>query len=1587
MKMKAFFQITVSALFATGLLTFVMLWNPVVQVYQNTDPGDQDTLKSNIVGPLIFKGTVEELTRPIKSAIVTVYEDADGTKEQMTEIKKVVTPGNGTFELKFEINKFYLITVEKAGYTTKGVDIDTDVRLARSQHTKVPPFAFKVDMVQDKDGLSFKKSVANVFYQIKRNEFDYELDYSKEELEEEERLLREQEEKRKFAELAAQKKFEMDEAAKLLREMDDASMEEKIKAAVTIGNEDRQKTIAALSEAFAVNDTLREKKAEVIYNEFQKERKAGKTMADIDFKSLFAVANALESQIVQEAERDQTKKREELRVIREDAERKKEAAMMAQQQALELEMREKIAAANLRAEEQRLKEQKEKDDKLYFAIFNANGDRKTAVDNLVKTYPRGDKYADQKANAIFDEFEKTRLSGKTLAQMDFRKLFAAAEMAEQEAVREEIAKSDSKDRMKTDAFLQKQDDRKNQEQRKVVDAILEGVKRSGDDEKAIMAAFVEALPKSDPYREEKGRAMYEEYVRQQKLSSEPVTLADDVYERLAAAPKDERSQLAVIIKSLPKDMQGREDRAKSLYDGYVHELREQSGTNVITDNVARQLHNAPKDDRSQLAIVLESISKSDPQREVKARDALERFRKREKALAVVWGDKLIEDLRSAPQDEKSQLAVFLKTIPDGTPDREKKAKEKFAQYVSQEKGESLTLTTELSNRLIDAKSASEQLAVFAESFPSDDSKRFEKARVLHEEYTEQKKALNKATSFGSELDFGSMFAASERAEIEANEKQKIEVFKQKEAEQAALEQRREEARQEKTRLGEQAAKEAREVQVAKMKEAKTKRERDLAQALDAGAGNREKTIQEIMKTFPKGTELPELKAAAMYDAYLEEGGKLRSAGTGAQMDFSVLFSAAEQAELRALEREYEEKLLKEEAQLVAYEEQRMVVAKDAAREVADQAKAELAAAEVAYQRTVTKVERESVARLQEETRIKEDMDRQISMERAKRDVMEREREDIVLARLEEGRKQREALMMSDEERLAAAKLEEQRKAEAAAKAEADKLLAQAEKERQLVFEAQRKAEAERLKEQERLTAEAARARIAAEQAAAKAEADRKRDQERLVAEADKARIASELAAVKAEQERIKEQERLVAEAEKARIAAERAASIADAERRRQEELKIAEADKARKEAELIAAKAEEERRKEQERLAAEAERTRIIAEEAAAKAAEERRKEDERVAAEAVKAVEERKRQELLAAEAESKRKDEEERQRLLAEQRQREEQLARYSEVGTKAFSDRRYDDAISAFNMVLGFDPNSTLAKNGIADSEKAMAAIAKAEAERKALDERYAKLIATGERQVGESDLRGAKSTFTEAAVLKPGDSDAKDGLALVARMEAEVAAAEQQRQTTERQYVVYMQEGDRAMGANNLEVAKVRYREAMTLKPDETEPKNKLQKIAEMENQLAVEAEKKRQREEDAKRKFEDQQRQAELARLEAITAADASKNAEEDKGLSAQEKRAKEFERIKENVAKLDISQEEQRKTFLSALAKIYPEGITEELVTAKNYTIVRNVINQGGVVTVYEQRTWDWGGVFWFKNGDISITESLYKLELGRVGK
>ena len=291
-----------------------------------------------------------------------------------------------------------------------------------------------------------------------------------------------------------------------------------------------------------------------------------------------------------------------------------------------------------------------------------------------------------------------------------------------------------------------------------------------------------------------------------------------------------------------------------------------------------------------------------------------------------------------------------------------------------------------------------------------------------------------------------------------------------------------------------------------------------------------------------------------------------------------------------------------------------------------------------------------------------------------------------------------------------------------------------------------------------------------------------------------------------------------------------------------------------------------------------------------------------------------------------------------------------------------------------------------------------VEKAEADAIALQRRYDGLLEQGESELANNNYDAAKAAFEKASELKPNEQAPKQKIRDINRTLDQLAAEEKARVEKENQFAALMKAGDDALNADNLSLARDKYNEAKQLKPDEASAiSGKLASVEEREQTLALEAEKERKRQEEAKRKYEEQQAlAAEQAAAEAKRKEEERLRVMEELGVIADAKAQKEltakeqeeariaaYEKLKQNYGESGMS-EENRKAFLSDLAKLYPEGLTKETVQGKNFVLARYVINQSNVVTIYEKKTWDWGGVFYFKNSDIAITEAIYKLEVGK---
>ncbi len=74
---------------------------------------------------------------------------------------------------------------------------------------------------------------------------------------------------------------------------------------------------------------------------------------------------------------------------------------------------------------------------------------------------------------------------------------------------------------------------------------------------------------------------------------------------------------------------------------------------------------------------------------------------------------------------------------------------------------------------------------------------------------------------------------------------------------------------------------------------------------------------------------------------------------------------------------------------------------------------------------------------------------------------------------------------------------------------------------------------------------------------------------------------------------------------------------------------------------------------------------------------------------------------------------------------------------------------------------------------------------------------------------------------------------------------------------------------------------------------------------------------------------------------------------------------------------IKFENEEEKQKFLSKLAEKYPEGITIENYTPKGKIIKRIIVVHNGVANDYREVKHDWGGKYYFKNGQ-SISNSIF---------
>jgi epidermal growth factor receptor substrate 15 len=168
------------------------------------------------------------------------------------------------------------------------------------------------------------------------------------------------------------------------------------------------------------------------------------------------------------------------------------------------------------------------------------------------------------------------------------------------------------------------------------------------------------------------------------------------------------------------------------------------------------------------------------------------------------------------------------------------------------------------------------------------------------------------------------------------------------------------------------------------------------------------------------------------------------------------------------------------------------------------------------------------------------------------------------------------------------------------------------------------------------------------------------------------------------------------------------------------------------------------------------------------------------------------------------------------------------YQDIMAKAdaaFDTEKYDEAKTQYEAAQKLKADEPKPKERLAEIEKILADRLAKEAEAKAQEEKYQKLIDEGANLFKDKSYEEAKSKYKEALKIKENDEHSLSQIDLInkAQLEAETLAK------IDAEYDGYMKEGQTAFDAKNYEAAITAYSKAADVKPDESAPKDQIKAI--------------------------------------------------------------------------------------------------------------------------------------------------------------
>ncbi|MBN1414440.1 MAG: hypothetical protein JW973_05020 [Bacteroidales bacterium] len=205
-----------------------------------------------------------------------------------------------------------------------------------------------------------------------------------------------------------------------------------------------------------------------------------------------------------------------------------------------------------------------------------------------------------------------------------------------------------------------------------------------------------------------------------------------------------------------------------------------------------------------------------------------------------------------------------------------------------------------------------------------------------------------------------------------------------------------------------------------------------------------------------------------------------------------------------------------------------------------------------------------------------------------------------------------------------------------------------------------------------------------------------------------------------------------------------------------------------------------------------------------------------------------------LAAEQTAKQKAME--AELAAKQKAIEDGYSSAINRANNAFSQKQYSQAKEQYQNALAFKSEDAFARNRIAEIDHLLRQEQGRLAAEQARKKQYDDAINRADKLFMANDYSNSKTTFEEASRILPDESYPKQKIAEIDKIVADQQKALADKQAKDKIYNEAVKNGDMYFSLKNYNDARSEYNKALSVKPEETYPKNR---ITEIENLIKAE----------------------------------------------------------------------------------------------------------------------------------------------------